>query len=609
MIDCDLDLSRIHERVPKDPIKNLLFRRSLIQQGDSDKAIAEQLWHACRANILFYLNAFCWVYEPRQKRELPFITWAFQDDAILRLKAAIGKHDMLIEKSRDMGASWLCLSVIEHEWHFEEMSSFLLLSRKEEYVDRAEDPKALFWKIDFIHERLPIWLMPRRNRTAMHLKNEDNGSTIDGESTNSDATRGDRRTAILLDEFAAVENSANILRAVGDATDCCIFNSTPQGAAGGFYEKRERMASLYPERVIRLHWSLHPHKAAGLYKPQGADKPVEIIDHRWHERNKDYPFITQRPSSLEGVRSPWYDAYCADKDRQHVAQELEIDYLGAGAPFFEPALIERCLKDYARPPYLRGVMEYDPETCRFIRFTPTENGPFHLWVLLNLNDQPPQDRFYGQGVDIAAGTGASNSCISIGDCKTGEKVLGYYDPYTRPERLAEIAAALGWWFGGLAGAAYMIWEQPGGQNFADRLWEIGYRNFYWRRNEQSPERKATNTPGWWPSPKNKVTLMGHYRRALESGEYINRCRDSLKECLQFVYTKSQSVEHVAADGDDPSGARANHGDRVTADALCRMAMSELVMPQAKESPSEAPVGSLAWRRELRRRQEKAIASW
>jgi hypothetical protein len=138
----------------------------------------------------------------------PFITWAVQDEFIGELQDAIdGGHDTLINKSRDMGASWLCLSVLHWYWQFRPPVSFLEVSRKEELVDKAGSMDSLFEKHRYLLRWQPAWLRPRRiDDKYMHLGNLDLGSAIEGESTNGDAGRGGRKTAVLLDEFAAVPN-------------------------------------------------------------------------------------------------------------------------------------------------------------------------------------------------------------------------------------------------------------------------------------------------------------------------------------------------------------------------------------------------------------------
>src|SRR5690606_39061263 len=105
-------------------------------------------------------------------------------------------------------------------------------------------------------------MQPNTTRNSAHLHNHDNGSTIDGESTNDNFATGDRRTAVLLDEFAKVQNDYPILSATRDVTRTRLFNSTPQGATGAYYDTRQKMKSTNPERIIRMHWSEHPEKAA-----------------------------------------------------------------------------------------------------------------------------------------------------------------------------------------------------------------------------------------------------------------------------------------------------------------------------------------------------------
>ena len=216
--------SPFYHLVPKDPIENIAFRRKVIAWGSASKENAHTLWLMCARDLLFYVNTFVWTYDPRIENSpaVPFITYGFQDEALLAIDSAIGHHDLLIEKSRDMGASWMLLLVFEWRWHFKQLQSFLLVSRKEDLVDKSGDPKSLFWKIDFILQHQPRWMLPNYTRQKLHLHNEDRGCTIDGESTTGDVARGDRRTAIGLDEFASFEDGYAAEAATGDATNCRI---------------------------------------------------------------------------------------------------------------------------------------------------------------------------------------------------------------------------------------------------------------------------------------------------------------------------------------------------------------------------------------------------
>ena len=341
---------KYYRQVPKDREANLRFRARALELARVDKKHAENLWIMCARDLLFYINMFCWTYDPRVgSGKLPFITYPFQDESLLDMNEAIGNHDLVIRKSRDMGASWMLLTVFEWRWHFHPGQSFLLVSRNEDYVDKPGNPKSLFWKIDFIHEHLPGWLMPQITRTKLRLTNESNGSTIDGESTTGDVARGDRRTAIGLDEFAAFDVDAGYraLASTRDATKSRIFNSTPAGSGNAFFD----MAHKNDTKQLVLHWTRHPDKANGLYTDEGGKK-----------------------------RSPWYDEEvkrCAHP--QEIAQELDIDFSGSDYQFFDMEMLDKLEKTVCKPPMAVGELEFDQDSLVPTGFCATPKGRLQLW--------------------------------------------------------------------------------------------------------------------------------------------------------------------------------------------------------------------------------------
>ncbi len=74
-----------HKLVPKDPLKNLIFRQWLVETAKKDKQFRRALVLMCKQDILFYINCFVWQYNPDNiDHEVePFITYPFQDHAIL----------------------------------------------------------------------------------------------------------------------------------------------------------------------------------------------------------------------------------------------------------------------------------------------------------------------------------------------------------------------------------------------------------------------------------------------------------------------------------------------------------------------------------------------
>src|SRR5262249_51188191 len=88
--------------------------------------------------------------KPAGKRDLPFVTWDYQDEALLTLHANLGIKDVGIEKARDMGASWMCLLLLLHAWQYQPASSFMIVSRNETFVDAPGDSDCLAFRFPWL---------------------------------------------------------------------------------------------------------------------------------------------------------------------------------------------------------------------------------------------------------------------------------------------------------------------------------------------------------------------------------------------------------------------------------------------------------------------------
>lgn len=242
-------------------------------------------WDICSKDILYWFNVFAWTYDPRKNGmecHLPFITYDFQDEYILSLLEAIRKgEDILVEKSRDMGASWCILGVMTWCWLFDDSFQGLVGSRKAEYVDDASIA-SLFGKVDYLLNRMPAWMLgdfnPKKDRIQMKLRNPKNGNLIAGETANRDFSRAGRFTCVLLDEFAFWDWGNSVWKATADSTRCRITISTSNGM-GNKYHQLVRLIDkgLMAIKKIRLHWKLHPDKTEEWYRQECTRRtPVEV---------------------------------------------------------------------------------------------------------------------------------------------------------------------------------------------------------------------------------------------------------------------------------------------------------------------------------------------
>ena len=607
--------------MPKDIVENMRFRMFVWRWAAESRE--RQLWlkEVCRRDLLFWVNVFCWTHDPRGSgpSELPFVTYGFQDDALLEIQDAIrGERDLAMPKSREQGASWMILVVFDHAFLFESSKSFMVASRNMDLVDKTGDPDCLFWKFDFLHDRMPLWMASNKTlaRTSGNIYNSETGSVISGASKTSEIGRGGRRTAIMLDEFAAfrAKESFAVLSATFSTAKCRILNSTPKGVGNAFDDQVNGSKGC---QVLRLHWSQHPVQSRGLYRSD-EDQNLELMDRefwdratvRWLRRHCDRvafhigPSVDDNalardhyPFRLDGcVRSPYRDneGYRLGTDSL-IAQELEIDFLASGRPFFDSETVEGWIKEMARAPDLVGEVRLEERADELVveRFDRVANGRFKLWDYV---ESPPQDRQYIIGCDVSAGTGASNSCISIVDVTSGEKVAAFSDAHINSNRLAENVAALGRRYN----EAMVIWEAQGpGLIFGWKLKELGYSRFYYHYRKNKNVR--SNQPGWYSTGEGKQTLLDLYRQVLIDKKFINRDEESLRECTEYRWDSGKVVHQSDIVGIDPSDVKTQHGDKVIADALCALGIKYLE-GEKKEAPPSPPPGTFGHRR-LQRRAE------
>lgn len=593
-----------YKRVPKDWLENLAFRKFVLQKAEADRRLRAALREACKQDVVLWINTFVWQYNPNSigkgSPELgPFLTWEFQDKLFHKILDCVrSRRNLVIEKSREMGASWGCVLAFLWSFLFEDHKKYIMVSRNEDAVDKPDDPDSLFWKIDFILEHLPTWMTVGVKRQKLSLYSLRTKSSITGQSTTGKIGVGGRATAMFLDEFALVREAREIWQRTSNTSNCRIVNSTHDGPGTQFYDLCQPDMADYIDK-FQMHWTQHPDKWRGAYKYDPVKKRAVVLN-KADPPPAGYKFDTSgKPTGgpHPGVRSPWYDQKCGEmSDARAVAIDLDIDPQGSVSQYFDAVRIHALMRG-AVDPYWEGIVEVDYDTGKPLRLTAQARGPLKLW--LQLVDNRPRPGVYCIGADVSQGVGTTPSCLTVIDARMREVVgeLVTYD--VRPEKLACLTAALGWLFRSPDGmGAQVAWEANGpGGHFARTLMnEFRYDNVFRRKSVQELNRgKVSELPGWVPTGPNKHNLLSSYRSALEGGELVNRSAPSLEECLSFKYSKQGHPVHAKEETDDPTATRVNHGDRVISAALAWMTAREF-RPSQQEEERKIPVGSLEWRR-------------
>lgn len=603
--------------IPKTLAGNLEWRKTLLKQANTSASLRRTLRSAAASSPVFWVNAFGWTFLQKEvggdgreravmgeASHVPFITWKVQDEALVDLYHCILQgNPAMIRKSRDLGASWLVVALFQWFFQFRPSTTFLEISRKEVLVDRKGDMDSLFEKHRYLMRWQPDWLRPQRIiDNKLHLENRDIGTAIEGESTNESAGQASRKTAILLDEFARVANGDEIDMATADTSACRIFLSTPQGPNTAYARIYKLMkAGTRSGKIISLPWWRHPLKGANA---------------------------TQAPDSITGQlrwTSPWYEHQLTLRSKRNVAMNLDMEDGGAGDLFFDTDEIEKHRKLHARLPLLVGNVVFDEDMTEDAKkavmrqmkpdaMTFVGNGsrrPWRLWVPLVKDDKgrerPNQLTRYVIACDISNGSGASNSVISVLDHNTNMIVAKWWDAFTSPEAMAEVAAFSAVWFGGVK-PPILIFEKNGpGVIFGKKLVALGYPGVYYERVEDKRTRDKTRRWGWHSSTSKKEMLLGEYREALKLNTVINPCEESLNEALEYVYDEHGRLEPGQM-GEEAGGGSALHGDHVIADALLVMGRKEL--PKTEPEPEvRTPFGTFAFRKKLAERNKREREAW
>ncbi len=275
----------------------LARRLVLYQAADRHPELQAALLAWCKRDVRFWFRHFCWTFDPRKEQpHLPFVPYAFQEKALVELVQAIETgQDLLIEKSRDMGLSWLVLLAFQYFWLFREGANFHLGSRKQEAVDRKGDLSTLMEKLRYNLSWLPHWMRPAGFQESVHdnvlrLLNPVNGNTITGESSNENFGRGGRYKAVLFDEFPFWPTQDAAYASAGQSTPSRIVVGTPYGKNNRFAELRFSGQI----RVLRVHWREHPDRDEAWYATQrqrlSEDELARELDINYHLSLKNRVF-------------------------------------------------------------------------------------------------------------------------------------------------------------------------------------------------------------------------------------------------------------------------------------------------------------------------------
>lgn len=303
-------------------VERFIWRQRQIKKLKDDPELMHGAFEYYRTSPVDFINHWVDTYDPRNAgtavpTHMPLMMFKRQEDLVEFLLAMIrGQQDGLIEKARDMGATWVCSAFSVWLWLYWDGASIGWGSRKEHYVDKIGDPDSIFEKIRMIIRRLPKFFLPegfneKEHLAFMRIVNPKTDATITGEAGNN-IGRGGRKLIYFKDESAHYTHPEEIEAAIADNTRVAIDISSVNGVGNVFHRKREAgvewdggEASDEGVNVFIMDWRDHPHKTQEWYDKRRAKAEASGLMHKFaQEVDRSYS------ASVEGViiKAEWVNA-------------------------------------------------------------------------------------------------------------------------------------------------------------------------------------------------------------------------------------------------------------------------------------------------------------
>jgi hypothetical protein len=301
----------------------VLWRRQQLSLFDRDPEVLEEAraWYAGAdlgpsdpsdahaERCVAWINHWCDTYDPRlvgsgRMAHMPLVLFTRQEELVRFIFACmLSDAPGLVEKSRDMGATWVCAAVTV--WGWIHWPGFVAGwgSNKAEQVDVLGDPKSIFEKLRMLILGLPPCLRPDVspgvNLKQHACRNPDNGAVLTGE-IGRNIGRGGRSRVYIVDEGAHLEHPEAVEASLSENTRCRIDVSSVSTPGTVFHSKRIAGVEWAPGKPVRrdranvfvMDWSEHPEKTR-----------------EWYNDRRSY-FVAQGTPAV-------------------VAREIDRDYMGA----------------------------------------------------------------------------------------------------------------------------------------------------------------------------------------------------------------------------------------------------------------------------------------
>lgn len=210
----------------------------------------------------------------------PFFLFPYQKRIIKKIIDAEidgGDIELLIDKPRGMGITWIFVAFMYWKWLFCPNWSSFVLSRTETEVDTgtASPGDSIFGKIRWMMKKTPKWILPEGFKvkgekgtstdSTLRILNPHTEGSIIGSSTNSNAGRSRRYSMIFIDECFSIDRFTEVHRSLQTVARINCYISTTKASREA---KKFKDACEEAGNYISLEWRDHPWKDQEWYEQQ-----------------------------------------------------------------------------------------------------------------------------------------------------------------------------------------------------------------------------------------------------------------------------------------------------------------------------------------------------
>jgi phage terminase large subunit len=286
------------------------------------------LREACKKDITFWINTFCYTFIPALTKykfppRIPFILFPKQVEYLRWREERYNRNEAgVVFKCREMGVSWLNAASQTWHWLFEPGFQGRFGSNKLDQVDDKNNPDSLFWKIRYLIYSQPSWMIPpefhsQKNEwdNKQNIRNPQNQAVIAGEGGDNMGTGG-RAGMYDVDEWAKVEHDKSVDASISGNCAVRFYTSTPYGMDNDFAAKIT--SGMLP--IFSFDWWDDPRKTEDWFKNYEETHDPAITAQE----------VLKRLDAFNAGTAIPMDWVSASVDLWNKIEHREIDYMPAG---------------------------------------------------------------------------------------------------------------------------------------------------------------------------------------------------------------------------------------------------------------------------------------